>query len=94
MPRSLGVALACLLAGCALFPIKESECVGVDWRSRGYDDGFAGHPQQFLRLQQECRRFGVEVDEAQYFEGYKAGYDEWYRLMGSMDGRSRDRIRK
>ena len=37
---------------------------------------------------QECRRFGVEVDEAEYFAGWKDGYDEWYRLIGSMDGMS------
>lgn len=87
MPRALLVALALTLGGCALFPLKESDCVGVNWQQRGYDDGYAGHPQQFLRLQEECRRrFGVEVNEAAYFKGWKEGYDEWYRLMGSMDG--------
>ena len=89
----LALLLLLIPAGCALFPLQEADCRDVNWERRGYADGYAGHPQQFLRLQQECRRFGVEVDEAQYFEGYKAGYDEWYRLMGSMDGRS-DGIRK
>lgn len=84
MSRALLVALALTLGGCALFPLKESDCVGVDWRGRGYADGYAGHPQQFLRLQQECRRFNLEVDEAGYFAGWKDGYDEWYRLVGSM----------
>jgi hypothetical protein len=26
----------------------------------------------------------VEVNEAEYFAGWKDGYDEWYRLIGSM----------
>jgi len=83
--RGACAALAvALLAGCALFSLKESDCVGVDWRKRGYADGYGGHPQQFLRLQQECRRFNVEVNEAEYFAGWKEGYDEWYRLIGSM----------
>ena len=86
MPRAISIVLAGVLAGCALFPLKEADCVGVDWRKRGYADGYAGHPQQFLRLQQECRRFGVEVNEGEYFAGWKEGYDEWYRLIGSMDG--------
>jgi len=32
----------------------------------------------------ECRRFGVEVPEPEYFRGWRAGYDEWYRLIGSI----------
>src|SRR5512134_2111260 len=85
MRRACAALAIALLAGCALFPLKESDCVGVDWRKRGYADGYGGHPQQFLRLQQECRRFGVEVNETEYFAGWKDGYDEWYRLIGSMD---------
>jgi hypothetical protein len=56
----------------------------VDWRKRGYADGFGGHPQQYLRLSSECRKFGIEVPEAEYFRGWDAGHDEWYRLIGSM----------
>ena len=75
------------LTGCALFPLEERDCRGVDWEKRGYADGYAGHPQQYLRLSSECKeRFGVVVDEAAYFKGWKDGYDEWYRLIGSMDG--------
>jgi uncharacterized protein DUF2799 len=78
-----------LLAGCALFPFQEADCKGVNWERRGYADGYAGHPQQYLRFARECARFGVEVPEAEYFRGWNAGYDEWYRLMGSIDGRRR-----
>ena len=77
-----------LLAGCALFPLDESECKGVDWVKRGYADGFGGNQQQYLRLERECRRrFGVAVPEAEYFRGYRDGYDEWYRIRGSIERR-------
>ena len=84
-PRVAAGAAFLLLGGCALFPLSESECKPASWERRGYADGFAGHPQQFLRLSQECRRrYGVEVPEAEYFGGWRAGYDEWYRIIGSM----------
>jgi|RhiMetdeSRZDD1v2_1073273.scaffolds.fasta_scaffold1583746_2 uncharacterized protein DUF2799 len=76
-----------LLAGCALFPLQEKDCVGVNWEQRGYADGFSGQFQQYLRLAEECPRFGVTVSEADYFRGWNAGHDEWYRLIGSMDRR-------
>lgn len=82
------LVLSLLLAGCALFPLQEKDCVGVNWEQRGYADGFGGHPQQYLRLAPECsRRFGVTVPEGDYFRGWNAGHDEWYRLIGSMDTR-------
>ena len=73
-----------LFGGCALFPLEEADCRGVNWQQRGYRDGYGGHPQQYLRLASECRRFGVEVAEADYFKGWDDGHDEWYRLIGSM----------
>ena len=81
-------ALAALVfvAGCALFPLQQSDCVGVDWRKRGYADGLSGAPAQDLRLVPECRRlYGAEVQTAEYLAGWSDGHDEWYRLMGSVD---------
>lgn len=77
-----------LLGGCALFPLGEAECKGVNWEQRGYADGYGGHPQQYSRLSSECKqRFGVDVPEAEYFKGWRDGYNEWDRLWGSMDKR-------
>lgn len=77
-----------MLAGCAVFPLGEADCKGVNWRQRGYADGFGGHPRQDMRLVPECReRFGVEIPREEYLEGWRAGYDEWYRLIGSIDRR-------
>lgn len=83
----LAVLLPLLVAGCALFPLEEADCKGVNWEQRGYADGYGGHPQQYLRLARECPRYGVQVPEADYFKGYNAGYDEWYRMIGSMQRR-------
>ena len=81
--RIPALILLSLLGGCALWPMEEADCRGVNWEQRGYADGYGGHPQQYLRLAQECPRFGVQVSEADYFKGWDAGYDEWYRLIGS-----------
>ena len=65
--------LALLLAGCAV------DCTNSDWRARGYNDGYFGHPPQDLRIAAACPAFG----QASYLEGWRAGHDEWDRLMGS-----------
>jgi len=83
--RRAALFLAALpLCACALWPLGEADCKGVNWRNRGYADGFGGNPPQDLRLVPECReRFGVEVDAEQYLAGWRDGYDEWDRLIGS-----------
>jgi hypothetical protein len=78
-------ALLALAAGCAVWPLGEADCVGVDWRARGYADGYGGHPPQDMRLAQECRRFGVEVLEGEYFKGWNVGHDEHERLKTMKD---------
>jgi hypothetical protein len=79
------LALLGLLAGCAVWPLGEADCAGVDWQARGYADGYGGHPPQDMRLAQECRRFGVEVSQAEYFKGWNAGHDEHERLKTMTD---------
>jgi hypothetical protein len=88
MLKATSLALLAALSGCALFPLSEAECKGVNWQQRGYADGYGGHPQQYSRLSSECKqRYGVDVDQAAYFKGWRDGYDEWDRLWGSMDKR-------
>jgi Protein of unknown function (DUF2799) len=88
MMRAL--TLCCLfLVGCALFPISEAECRPTSWQQRGYDDGYFGHLPQDMRLSQECGRFGVQVAQNDYLAGWRAGHDEWDRLIGSFKNRSR-----
>jgi hypothetical protein len=84
--RSLIALALALLAGCGLFPLGEAECRPPDWRQAGYAHGYAGHPAQDLRLVPECReRYGVEVDQLAYMQGWRDGHDEWYRIIGSME---------
>ena len=88
MARPIAIlALAAACAGCALFPLEEADCRGVDWQRRGYADGYGGHPQQYSRLSSACERFGVQVAEADYFSGWRDGNDECYRIMCSMHNR-------
>ncbi len=42
-----------------------------------------------MRLSQECARFGVQVAQNEYLAGWRAGYDEYDRLMGSFKNKSR-----
>ena len=90
MWRSVSIFLACLLAGCALFPLQESDCVNVDWRQRGYADGLSGAHAQDMRLVPECRRlYGVQVAQDEYLAGWRDGHNEWDRVMGSMLNKNR-----
>jgi hypothetical protein len=77
--------IALLLSGCALLQVSESDCRPASWRERGYSDGYFGNPPQDLRLIQGCRRFGIAVAQDEYLAGWRDGYDEWDRLMGSVD---------
>ena len=82
---ALRLALLALLSSCALFPLTEADCRPASWQQRGYDDGYFGNPPQDMRLAQECGRFGVQVAQGEYLRGWHDGYDEWQRLMGSVD---------
>jgi hypothetical protein len=81
--------LLLFLAGCAAFPISEAECRPASWHQRGYNDGYFGHLPQDMRLAQECPRYGVQVASAEYLAGWREGYDEYDRLIGSFKHKSR-----
>jgi hypothetical protein len=86
--RAAAFLLAAVICGCAVFPLQEAECRGVNWRQRGYADGLSGTYRQDLRLVPECKqRYGVDVQVEEYLAGWRDGHDEWDRLIGSMDRR-------
>jgi hypothetical protein len=74
-------SLLLALTGCAAFSLSEADCRGMNWYQRGYDDGYFGHPPQDLRLAAQCSP--VEISDVQYLAGWRAGHDEWDRLIGS-----------
>jgi hypothetical protein len=79
IPRAALLLLLLALYGCA------ADCRNLDWRQRGYDDGYGGHPPQDLRLARECGRLGIQVSENQYLEGWRDGHDEHERLKTMVD---------
>jgi hypothetical protein len=68
-----GLVLACLgLASCATSPSK-NECLAMDWRTIGYEDGAAGYPGSRIGVhRQACGEHGVAPD----FDAYQAGRAE------------------
>jgi hypothetical protein len=80
--RRVAVQLTVALGACGT--LSESECRSMDWRARGYQDGYFGHPPQDMRLAPACARYGVRLPEAEYLAGWRGGHDEWDRLMGSV----------
>jgi hypothetical protein len=88
--RTFGWVALGLAGGCALFPLGEADCKVADWRQRGYEHGFAGALPQDMRLIPECReRFGLEIAREDYLAGWRDGYNEWDRIMGSTMRRNR-----
>jgi hypothetical protein len=83
MPKTVVGLLVLILGGCALFPLSEADCRPASWRQRGYDDSYFGNNPQDMRLAQGCVRHGIEVPSQDYLAGWREGYDEYDRLMGS-----------
>jgi hypothetical protein len=70
--RGLSIALAALLLG-ACASIGEDECLAMDWRTVGYEDGAAGMGIDRLTWRrQACAKYGVVPD----LEAYRLGRDE------------------
>jgi hypothetical protein len=74
-PKTLASVFAALcLAGCA--SMSRNECVTVDWRTVGYEDGAAGRTgDQIGRYRKACAEHGVAPD----LDAYQAGRNEGLR---------------
>lgn len=70
--RNALVALAMLaLGGCAT--MSEDECLTMDWRTVGYEDGATGQGiERLTSRRQACAKHGVAPD----LDAYRAGRDE------------------
>ena len=72
--RALGglAAAVLLLQGCAT-TMNENECVHVDWRTVGYEDGARGeHAHRLVLHRNACAELSVTPD----LEAYQAGLRE------------------
>ena len=64
------------LAGCA--SMSKDECLAVDWRTVGYEDGVEGYPGDHIAQHRKaCAKYGVRADLALYQEGRNQGLLEF-----------------
>jgi Protein of unknown function (DUF2799) len=62
------------LAGCA--SMSKTECLALDWRTAGYEDGAAGHAGGHIaRHREACGKHGVAPD----LDAYQAGREQGLR---------------
>lgn len=77
--RMSAIALACFalgLAGCA--SMSKDECLTVDWRTVGYEDGAAGRGGEAIgRHRKACADHGVAPDLRAYQAGRAEGLQEY-----------------
>jgi hypothetical protein len=77
--NTLRTGLACLalaLSGCAT--MNRGECLTVDWRTIGYEDGVAGYAgDRIAQHRKACAKYGVTADLARYQEGRSQGLLEY-----------------
>jgi len=73
----LAVAATLLaLTGCA--SMSKDECLAVDWRTVGYEDGVEGYPGDHIAQHRKaCAKYGVRADLALYQEGRNQGLQEF-----------------
>jgi hypothetical protein len=72
IPRAALLALAAVaLSGCA--STAKDECLAMDWRTVGYEDGATGQGiERLTSRRQACARYGVTPD----LDAYRAGREE------------------
>ena len=78
--QSAAVLLMAALAisGCA--SMNRSECVAVDWKTIGYEDGAAGRAGgRISEHRKACAKYGVSPDLDQYQAGRRQGLREYCR---------------
>ncbi|MCK4870721.1 MAG: DUF2799 domain-containing protein [Gammaproteobacteria bacterium] len=65
--------LAVLLGGCVAH-LNRQQCLTMNWYQQGFNDGTAGQPQRDLTMSiQDCAKFKLTVNAAQYKSGWRAG---------------------
>ncbi len=71
-------AIVLLTAGCA--GMSKDECMAVDWRTIGYEDGVGGYSGDHIaRYRTACAKYGVRTDLELYQEGRRQGLREYCR---------------
>jgi hypothetical protein len=74
--RSAGAILLLVLCGCS--SMSKNECLTVDWRTVGYEDGVAGYSgDRIAQHRKACARYGVSTDLGLYQQGRQQGLQEY-----------------
>jgi len=70
------LAIAVCLTGCA--GISEEQCLALDWRTVGFEDGARGRPEQSIsNYRQACGEYGVTADLDAYRSGHAEGVETY-----------------
>src|SRR6516162_3490156 len=73
---SAGALLLLVLGGCA--SMSKDECLTVDWRTVGYEDGVAGYPgDRIAQHRKDCAKYGVSTNLELYQQGRDQGLQEY-----------------
>jgi len=74
--RGASAVLLLVLGGCA--SMSKNECLTVDWRTVGYEDGVAGYPgDRIAQHRKDCAKYGVTTDLGLYQQGREQGLQEY-----------------
>jgi hypothetical protein len=69
-------AVLLVLAGCS--SMSRNECLTVDWRTVGYEDGVAGYSGDRIgQHRKACAKYGVTTDLELYQQGRERGLREF-----------------
>jgi hypothetical protein len=76
MLRASAALVLLALSGCAT--MDREECLTVDWRTVGYEDGAAGYSGDRIgQHRKACAKYGVTTDLAAYQSGRQEGLREY-----------------
>src|SRR5215475_10016900 len=74
--RGVGAVLLLVLGGCA--SMSKDECLTVDWRTVGYEDGVAGFPgDRIAEHRKDCAKYGGSTSLELYQQGRAQGLQEY-----------------
>ena len=78
------IALLLGLSGCV--GLSEEECLSMDWRTAGFEDGTRGRSVQSIsNYRQACGEHGVTADLDAYRTGHAQGVDVYCRPARGFD---------
>jgi hypothetical protein len=70
------IVLMVMVSGCS--SMSKNECLTLDWRTVGYEDGVDGYPgDRIAQHRKACAKYGVTTNLALYQQGREQGLREY-----------------